>query len=63
MDKTRLLQNPWFLTLVAFARWGAGYITADDARIEKENALRCNWTQTATQDKPVKLAMHEEAAK
>lgn len=53
-------KNPWFLTLVAFAIWGCGYITADDARIEKENALNCHWSQSNSQDKSIKLAVRED---
>lgn len=30
-------KSPWFLTLVAFAIFGAGYIVGDDNRIEKQN--------------------------
>lgn len=29
-------KSPWFLTLVAFAIWGCGYIVGDDARIDRE---------------------------
>lgn len=31
------MKSPWFLTLVAFAIFGAGYIVGDDNRIEKQN--------------------------
>ena len=29
-------KSPWFLTLVGFAIFGAGYIVGDDNRIERE---------------------------
>lgn len=29
-------KSPWFLTLVGFAIFGIGYMTADDNRIERE---------------------------
>ncbi|EQM95286.1 hypothetical protein [Oxalobacter paraformigenes] len=36
-------KSPWFLTLVAFIIWGCGYIMADDARIEKQQRIACQW--------------------
>ena len=37
---TEFYKSPWFLLLVAVAIWGCGYITADDIRIDRENAAR-----------------------
>ena len=38
-------KNPWFLILVAFVIWGCGYIMADDARIEKQQQIACQWKE------------------
>lgn len=34
--KPEFHKSPWFLTLVGFAIFGIGYMTADDNRIERE---------------------------
>lgn len=50
-------KSPWFLTLVGFAIFGVGYITADDNRIEREQK------QLAQVSKVVKLYYAKECAK
>lgn len=50
-------KSPWFLTLVGFAIFGMGYITADDNRIEREQ------NQLAQVSKVVKAHYTKESGK
>lgn len=51
-------KSPWFLTFVAFALFGAGYIVGDDTRIKKQNQ-----EQLVQVSKIVKAHYAQECAK